>query len=129
MTNKDVRCNIKLFKQPVREITGAVSETLVKTAEAIHTELVQSQTMPFVTGNLQNESTFVDDFAADVGKVYLVSSTPYARRLYYHPEYHFDKSENPSAGGKWLAPYLPGGAKESFAQNAFNKLYRQEAGL
>ena len=28
--------------------------------------------------------------------------TPYARRLYYHPEYEFSKEHNPQAGGYWF---------------------------
>lgn len=28
--------------------------------------------------------------------------TPYARRLYYHPEYNFSTEHNPQAGGYWF---------------------------
>lgn len=28
--------------------------------------------------------------------------TPYARRLYYHPEYNFGTDKNPEAGGYWF---------------------------
>ena len=28
--------------------------------------------------------------------------TPYARRLYYHPEYNFSGEKNPDAGGYWF---------------------------
>lgn len=129
MANKDVTCKIRLFKPAVKKLTGAVIPSLVQTAEALHTDSVQSQTMPFLTGNLQNDSTFVDDSKAESGTVSIVSDTPYARRLYYHPEYNFNKSENPNAGGRWLDTYLPGGQKEDFAQKVFNKLYKEEAGL
>lgn len=129
MANKNVSCKIKLFKPQVKQLTGAMIPALVKTAEAVHSDLVQSQTMPFREGNLQNDSTFVDVSNAETGRVSLVSSTPYARRLYYHPEYNFNKSENPNAGGRWLDDYLPGGQKQDFAQNEFNKFYKQEAGL
>lgn len=163
MANKNVSCKIKLFKPQVKQLTGAMIPALVKTAEAVHSDLVQSQTMPFGEtiytaervygkrgqfakngreykgrevkkvkqqgGNLQNDSTFVDVSNAETGRVSLVSSTPYARRLYYHPEYNFNKSENPNAGGRWLDDYLPGGQKQDFAQNEFNKFYKQEAGL
>ncbi len=160
---KNVTCKIKLFKPVVKQLTKATTTALEKTAEELHTDLVQSQKMPFGEtiyttervygkrgqfakngreykgkevrkatqkgGNLQNDSTFVDNTDAKNGTVYLVSSTPYARRLYYHPEYNFNKSENPNAGGKWLEDYLQGGKKEDFAQKAFNEFYAQEAGL
>ena len=63
------------------------------------------------------------------GKVTLVSSTPYVRRLYYHPEYNFQTKENPNAKGKWLDDWLPGGNEADFAPNAFKRLYKKEAGV
>ena len=80
-------------------------------------------------GTLQNESTFVDYRENKSGKVSLVSSTPYARRLYFHPEYHFDKGENPDAKGKWYEDWLPGGKHEDFCQKAFAQLYKRLVGL
>lgn len=88
----------------IRRLTDLAITALEQTAEALHTEVVQAQVMPFNTGNLQNESTFVDTSKSATGKVSVVSSTPYARRLYYHSEYNFGTDENPSAGGKWFAP-------------------------
>ncbi len=129
MANRNVTCRIKLFRPVVRQLSGSIAPALEKTAEALHKEVVQSQKMPFDKGTLQNESTFVDNSEAKNGTVYLVSSTPYARRLYYHPEYHFNREENPNAGGRWLADYLPGGNKEDFAQEAFNRFYAQEADI
>lgn len=122
-------CRITLFAPAIKGLTDAVAPALAKTAELIHKDLQQSQTMPFDTGTLQNKSTFVDDKDAEIGEVDLVSSTPYARRLYYHPEYNFQKKSNPNAGGRWLEPYLPGGKKETFAQETFARVYSKEAGL
>lgn len=80
-------------------------------------------------GRLQNESTFVDFRKSNSGMVSIVSSTPYARRLYFHPEYHFDKGENPNAKGRWYEDWLPGGKHEDFCQKAFAELYKRLAGL
>lgn len=44
---------------------------------------------------------------------------PYARRLYYHPEYNFQTVNNPNAQGRWLDHWLPGGQHESFAADTF----------
>ena len=129
MANKYVTCRVKLFKPALRNLTNAVSEALGKTAEEIRKDVQQAQTMPFLTGDLQGDYTFADLTTKKEGHASVVSDRPYARRLYYHPEYHFDKSENPNAGGRWLDPYLPGGKKEDFAQKTFNKFYKEEAGL
>ncbi len=163
MANKNVTCRIILNRLRISQLTSAVEKALANTADALHTDLIQSQTMPFGEstytvekvygkrgqfakngreykgkeikktkqkgGNLQNDSTFVDVSEIQNGKVKLVSSTPYARRLYFHPEYHFNKSENPKAGGRWADKYLPGGKKGDFAQTTFNAFYKQEAGI
>lgn len=37
-----------------------------------------------------------------IGSGQLEYRTPYARRLYYHPEYEFNKEHNAEAGGYWF---------------------------
>lgn len=113
----------------LRQITQAQITALEQTAEALHTEVVQAQVMPFEKGTLQNESTFVDYSEAKQGHVSIVSNTPYARRLYFHPEYHFDTGENPNAKGQWYEDWVPGGKNADFALNAYKKIYRRLAGL
>lgn len=113
----------------IRQLSQAAVKALEMTAEALHTEVVQAQVFPFDTGNLQNESTFVDYSEASKGKATLVSNTPYARRLYYHPEYHFQMDENPNARGKWYEDWLPGGGKADFAPNAYKQFFKRLGGV
>ena len=124
-----VKSTVRLNMPVIKRLDRAAVTALEMTAEAVHSDLQQSQTMPFQTGNLQNESTFVDTSESGKGYVSLVSNTPYARRLYYHPEYDFSTAENPNAGGEWYNPYIKGGEKEDFAQKAYAKLYRRAARL
>lgn len=93
----NVNSVIKLNLPKIRQLTDAQITALEQTAEALHTEVVQAQVFPRDTGNLQNESTFLDRSESSHGKVSIISSTPYARRLYFHPEYHFQTGENPNA--------------------------------
>lgn len=120
---------VKLNFGKIRQLSQAAVTALKMTADALHTEVVQAQIMPFETGSLQNESTFVDYSESAQGKVTLVSSTPYARRLYYHPEYNFQTDENPFAGGQWYEPWLPGGISEDFCQKAYKRLYKRFGGV
>ena len=124
-----VKSNFLINKLRMKELTSAAVVSLEQTGEALHTEVVQAQVMPRDTGALQNESTYVDKSESSIGKVSIVSSTPYARRLYYHPEYNFSRDENIAAGGKWFDPWLPGGTREDFCRKAFSRLYRRNAGL
>lgn len=119
---------ISLNWSRIRELTEAQITALEETAEALHTEVVQAEVMPRDTGTLQNESTFVDTSDSASGRVSIISSTPYARRLYYHPEYDFQKYENAFAQGKWYDPWIDGVYKE-FCGDAFKNIYRRLADL
>lgn len=123
-----VSCTIKLNEAKLKELTRQQYISLAQTADALLTDLRDSQTMPFDTGNLQNDSTSIDDSQKEKGRVSIVSTTPYARRLYYHPEYNFRRNNNARAGGKWFEPYISGN-KSDFAKSAFSKLFRRNGGL
>lgn len=124
-----VKSSIKLNLPRIRELSQAAVTALEMTAEALHTEVLQAQVMPFETGHLQDDATFVDYSQSRQGRVTLVSSAPYARRLYYHPEYNFQTDENPFAGGKWFEPWLPGGVSQDFAKETFKRLYKKVGGV
>lgn len=122
-----MKSTVKLNMGRIQELNQAAVSALERTAEALHTEVVQAQIMPFETGHLQEDATFVEYQHSAQGKVSIVSSTPYARRLYYHPEYNFQTDENPFAGGEWFKPWLPGGVSAGFAKDAFQRFYKKEA--
>lgn len=124
----NVSSRIKINQFRIKNLSEATVKALEMTAEALHTEIVQAQVIPYQRGTLQNESTFVDYSNSSRGKVTLVSSTPYARRLYYHPEYNFNTSENKNAKGKWYEDWIDG-KKKDFCKDTFKKFYKQEGGL
>lgn len=124
-----VNSTVNMNFSKIRQLTQAQVTALEQTAEAVHTEVVQAQVVPRDTGNLQNESMFVDFSESRNGKVSVVHSTPYARRLYYHPEYHFQTDENPNAKGHWFEDWEKGGKHERFAINAYKEIYRRLTGL
>ena len=121
--NVQVSSRVELNVSVLNALDNAQYEALAMTADATLTELRDRQTMPFDTGNLQNDSTFVDDSQRD--KVSIVSSTPYARRLYFHPEYNYRRGDNASAGGKWFESFL----NDDFIVSAYAKLLKQKGGL
>lgn len=104
-----MKVKVKLNIPNIKGIEKIARESLVDTADVIKTDLQLSQTMPFDTGQLQNRSTYVEEKTKD--KVSIVSDTPYARRLYFHPEYRFKKDNNKNAGGLWFEPYINGEKK------------------
>ncbi|MCQ2484758.1 MAG: hypothetical protein MJ168_05430 [Clostridia bacterium] len=107
----------------INGIEKKIQSALLKTADAVKTDVQQSGTMPFDTGALQNRSTFIDSSKVSDYSVAVVSDTPYARRLYFHPEYNFRQDKNPNAGGEWFEPYISG-AKKDYAQKVFARFMK-----
>ena len=122
-SNVQVTSRIELNISVLNMLDNAQRQAFEKTADATLTELRDRQVMPFDTGNLQNDSTFIDTSQSD--KVSIVSATPYARRLYFHPEYNFKRGNNANASGKWFDSFL----NDDFIATAYAKLLKQIGGL
>lgn len=118
-----VKVTGKINHQGNEYVKKIMKEALVETADALKSDLQQSQTMPFDTGELQNRSTFVDESKKNSGVVTIVSDTPYARRMYFHPEYNFQKVHNKNAGGLWLESYI-NGEKKDWTSKTFAKIMK-----
>ena len=118
-----MKVDVKINKTGLKQVDHSVRDALKKTADAVLTDLVQAQTVPFDTGHLQNNATYVDDSDVAQGKVYIVSDTPYARRLYFHPEYNYQRTKNPNAGAGWFDPYISG-TKKDYAKKVFQRFMK-----
>ena len=124
---------VKLTLDPraIGRLWESAKKAAVMTAEALHEDLVSSQTMPYNVGTMQNDNTFTD--AQDDGDAFTASvitggqDSPQARRLYFHPEYNFQKVNNPNAGGEWLEPYIDG-EKQDFVEEKFAGFMKEEIG-
>ena len=120
-----VNSKIKLNFGAIQKLDLNSKIALEQTTDALLTEIKNAQVMPFDTGNLQNENTFADYTRSSMGRTQIISNTPYARRLYFHPEFNFSREENIAAGGKWLKYWLKGGTRENFCTKQFAEIYRR----
>lgn len=120
-----VNSKVTLNMDYLRQLTEAQAVALEQTAEALHSEVQREQVVPRDTGVLQGVNMFVDFSGSEDGTVSIVHSTPYARRLYYHPEYHFSTEENPNAKGHWFEDWEEGGKYEDFAIHMYKEIYRR----
>ncbi|MEF9917682.1 MAG: hypothetical protein RR310_07280 [Eubacterium sp.] len=123
-----VKSTVKINARRMKELTQGHVIAMEQTAEALKTEVIAAEVMPFDVGTMQNESTFVDDSQSKQGKVSLVTSTPYARRMYYHPEYDFQTVNNVNAQGNWYEPWIKGKSK-NFCKSTFKRLYKKVTGV
>lgn len=123
---KNLRFNIKYKTAVIKGLEKEAQESLFLTGEALHTEVVQAQVMPFDTGTMQNTATSVQKI--NKNHVKLQTVTDYAARLYYHPEYNFQTTSNKHAKGRWLDDWIVG-KKKDFCQDAFQKIYKKRGGF
>lgn len=117
---------ITMNEAEIKKLEKMSQEALFQTCEALHTEVVQAQVMPFDSGTLQNTATSVQK--VDENHVELKTVTDYAARMYYHPEYNFQKTSNPGARGRWLDDWISG-SKKDWCKETFMKIFRNLGGF
>ncbi len=116
---------VKIDKSKIKGLEKTACDALFQTCEALHTEVVQAQVMPFDTGTMQNTATSVQK--KNDKHVSLNTVTDYAARMYYHPEYNFQKTSNKNAQGRWLDRWISGSQKD-WCTKAFAKIFKKLAG-
>lgn len=126
---KNVKSTVKIYNQRVRRIEKAERLALEQTAKELQSEIRDALVIPMDTGALHDTKFFIDYSMSAEGKVELVHEGPYARRMYYHPEYHFNKDEATNAKGKWFEDWLPGGREAYKVNEKFAEFLRRYAGL
>ena len=114
----------------LKHVDSQMANALAKSAYVLQDDIREEQVIPRKVGTLQGEAFYVHTDTAKRGYVTLGFNTPYARRLYFHPEYHFHREAwvdtdgktyegNPNAQGEWLRHWLKGGKY----QNRFKQIY------
>lgn len=124
-----VNSKVMINQSVIDDLKKAAIIALEKTGDYVLGEVVEAQVIPFDTGFLQNESTYVDKKNSASGNVKIVSSTPYARRLYYHPEYNFKTDKNANAKGLWLEDWTEDGKYAKDVKKAYELFFKELGGL
>lgn len=114
---------VRIHYRNVATLRDGLRQALYKTAGAIKEDVIDKQVIPFDVGTLSDE-TFVDD-KREPDKAYVVSSTPYARRLYFHPEYNFQTKNYKYAGGKWFEPWTSKGKYAGWVKRRFEAFIKE----
>ncbi|ASA22318.1 hypothetical protein [Paenibacillus donghaensis] len=94
--------------------------------DSILADIVAAEVTPKQTGELER-SAQVDTSKVKRGKVSITYDTPYARKLYWHPEYTFRRDKNRHAQGEWLKAWAEG-KKKNRVTEAFKKLLKKLSG-
>ncbi|WP_283703430.1 hypothetical protein [Clostridium perfringens] len=122
------KVTIKLDRTKINTLINARNKALEEATEAMLSDIKTSAVVPQDTGELER-SGFVDLSKLDDGIASIIFDTPYARRLYWHPEYNFRQDKNINAQGKWMQSYIDGDNKEFVTDTYFKFLKMFSKGL
>ncbi len=100
-----------------------MKEALAKSVYELQGEIRDEQVIPRALGTLQGEAFTVIDHSQEK-YMDMSFTTPYARRLYYHPEYNFRTDQNPNAQGLWMRHWLKGGKYAGRLAEIFDKVLK-----
>ena len=120
---------IDLDMRAIGRLSSAIEPAVQLTMDTLRGDVIAAQVMPFDTGSMQNNQTHTEvSRSGDKVTGELVTDAPQARRLYHHPEYNFQRVNNPNAGSEWLEPWISG-ERSGYAAEVFAAAYQREAGL
>ena len=118
-----IKATVKLNPEAIKKIEQAAIKALPLTMEAMKTEINNMQVVPKDVGTLEESAVT----GVENGIGYISYNTPYARRLYYHPEYNFRQDKNPNAQGRWMDSFIHGPKKDWLAKT-FGEFLKQHSG-
>lgn len=121
----NAKVKLQLYPDKIKRLQEIAQKAFELTAEAVLTDVQQSQTIPKNIGELERSGFIEVDVTNMVAKI--IFDTVYARRLYWHPEFDFRKDKNPNAGGLWMQTYIDG-PKKNFVKETYLAFLKQLGG-
>lgn len=120
-----MNANLVLNNLAISKIEEAYLKSAISTMNSIKADVDQSQTVPYLSGQLDG-SVFVDVSDPLHKGIQLQYSAPYVDYQYFTPGLNHYTGQHANATDHWLDPYLTGGTKEDFAQEKFEQHMRRE---
>lgn len=120
----------KANEMKMQLLMDKIDTALQMTADALKTDIIDKQVTPKETGNLEGSARAEKE---SENNYYLEYTTPYAEKLYTHPELNFRQDKNPHAEGEWLKAWITGddasvGDRRDWLQRTFAKLLAEQIG-
>lgn len=119
-----VNVKVELYQDKIRHLQDAIEPSIQQAVEAVKSQIVSDQVVPKEHGDLER-SAFMRKKSRT--KYQIVYDTPYARRLYWHPEYNFRTDKNLNAKGIWMQDYVDGDRKDFF-KKVFTARFKANTG-
>lgn len=102
------KATVVLNDAAISKIADNTEKAMKITLEALKTDVSQRQVVPFRDGLLKDSVSTGVMVQNGYTLGWIGWDTPYARRLYFHPEYNFRKDKHKNAMGLWMTYYTYG---------------------
>lgn len=123
-----VNSRVVLDHRAIDVIKDAAVTALEMTGDKVLDDVIDKNVVPMAVGTLQ-ESAYVNREQSSKGHVHIAFNTPYARRLYFHPEYNFRTDNNENAKGEWLEDWTEKGKYAKKVKQYYAEFLKQLGGL
>lgn len=122
--NVTVKTKLTLDLELIDKIENTAKRSaLIKTAEFVLGEVVNSGKVPKLSGELER-SGFINEVSNSI--VQVIFDTPYARRWYFNSEgATFRKEYNANAQDHWMDDFIHGDRQKEILDK-FEEFYREE---
>lgn len=122
------------IKNTLQELEERCRKALEQTGLEVIDDIENAEVVPIMRSTMIKTLRPLDTSRIKDGIVSIHSDTPYARRLYEHPEYNFHREPweikhrdgtierfpgNPNARGRWFEPWENGGERSEWVKSVF----------
>lgn len=115
---------VRINEDGIRRIQDSMKEAAFQTIQDVRIDVDQSQTVPFLTGTLNDSAHASEAIRENENGYELHYSSPYAIRRYYEPA-NFTTTFHGNATDHWLDCYKPGGTKANFCQEKMQEHFAE----
>lgn len=119
---------ITLNDSAIAKIEESKEKAMRIVLDAVENDVSMRQVVPFRDGDLKDSVS--TGIFKDTDKVigWIGWNTPYARRLYFHPEYNFRQDKHANAQGLWMEYYQRENKGFQWLQEAYATALKMSAG-
>lgn len=103
-----VKATVTINDAAISKIADNQEKAMKIMLDAVKTDVSQRQVVPFRDGLLKDSVSTGTMVQNDYTLGWIGWDTPYARRLYFHPEYNFRQDKHANAMGLWMTYYQYG---------------------
>lgn len=120
-----IKFKVSYNPKNINKIEKSIKDSFIEAANKIKQDIIDAQVIPYKTGATQRSLEVKAVRQSGRLEVQMSTSTPYSKRLYYHPECNFRRDKNANAQARWFDAWIFGSKKDDFQKYFKNSLKKE----